>query len=267
MPPEIEAEPPPSTSQIVKERLAEIMCGVVADEIVPPTELEFINNYDDDNICLKELAHKGTENEFMKTFQGDGWSDDTMLCHTANIHGNKDRFITDNLDPNMYMSREISMSPLVRYEKEESDTDCDSEIEQQFRTCMANENKNNNMIDVRILKATDKDSNLYFQLMDSGANKGLTKYRYLLRDYRRIKKIPVSGISENGAACFIIGVGYMDIETDDGSFIRCKMYHAPTCSVTVISPNAIVRGSRGAYTSWIQTSHVVDGMASINFFN
>ena len=172
-----------------------------------------------------------------------------MLCHTVNVHVNKDRFTTNDLDANMYMSKEISLPPLARYEKEESDTDCDSDIEEHFCACMANENKNDNMIDVRILKTTDRDSKLYRQLMDSGANKGLTKYRHLLRDYRRIKKIPVSGISENGAACFIIGVGYMDIETDDGSYIQCKMYHAPTCSVTVISPNAIVRGSRGVYTS------------------
>ena len=103
--------------------------------------------------------------------------------------------------------------------------------------------------------------------MDSGANKGLTKHRHLLKAYRRIKKIPVGGIGENGAACYIIGVGYFDLKTADGSYISCKMYHAPDCSVTVISPNAIVRGSKGKYTSWSQTSHVVEGMAKIEFFN
>ena len=45
------------------------------------------------------------------------------------------------------------------------------------------------------------------------------------------------------------------------------MYHAPECSIIVIPPNAIVQGSSGMYTSWTQTSHVLDGMASITFFN
>ena len=63
--------------------------------------------------------------------------------------------------------------------------------------------------------------------MDSGANKGLTKYRNLLRNYRRIEQITLNGIGENDSACYIIGVGYFDMETTDGSYISCKIYHAP----------------------------------------
>ena len=123
------------------------------------------------------------------------------------------------------------------------------------------------MINVEVLTTEGKYNQQKNKLMDSGANRGLTRYANLLHKYRRIKRIPVTGIGENGAACYIVGVGYMNIETTDGKYIECKMYHAPDCSSTVISPNSIVRGSQGLYTSWTQTSHVVKGMATITFFN
>ena len=106
------------------------------------------------------------------------------------------------------------------------------------------------MIDVRIIRAENSDEK-YSQVMNSGENRGLTKHRNLLRNYRIIKRIPVNGVGENGVACYTIGVGYFDMETIDESYISCKMYHAPEGSVTVISPNATVRGSQGQYSSWI----------------
>ena len=82
------------------------------------------------------------------------------------------------------------------------------------------------MLNVLIL-GVDGDDGENKKLMDSDASRGITKHAHLLHCYRRIKKIPVNGISANGAACYIIGAGYMDIETTDGQYITCKMYHAP----------------------------------------
>ena len=153
----------------------------------------------------------------------------------------------DNIDSKMYTYKQTIIQNEYNqpiYDSREDEDDIQkSIIDDSIRERILNEKKFKTMIDIQILKVEDVDGKLYKHLIDSGANKGLTKYRHLLKNYRRIKQIPVNGIGENGAACYIIGVGYFDMETTDGSYISCKMYHAPECSITVISPNAIVGGS------------------------
>ena len=122
----------------------------------------------------------------------------------------------NKLEKEMYMSKEISIN-----EKNIQDKRLDAEerynnMDTVIRDCLDNEIDHKKMMNIHILKVGGKDEKRFQFLLDSGANRGLTKYSHLLRGYRRIKKIPVNGISDNGAACYIEGVGYIDLETVDG---------------------------------------------------
>ena len=101
--------------------------------------------------------------------------------------------------------------------------------------------------------------------MDGGANTNVTNNKRLLKHYQNIQKIPVTGIG-NGTACYIVGYGFMDILTLQGDWLTIKVYYAPTCSNTIISPNAIVQDHPN-YTSWTQHSHMDIGTATIHFYN
>ena len=101
--------------------------------------------------------------------------------------------------------------------------------------------------------------------MDSGANTNVTNNKCLLKHYQNIQRIPVTGIG-NGPACYITGYGYMDMMTTQGDWLTIKMYYAPSCSNTIISPNAIVQ-DHPFYTSWTQHSHLDEGTATIHFYN
>lgn len=101
--------------------------------------------------------------------------------------------------------------------------------------------------------------------MDGGANTNVTNNKRLLKHYQNIQRVPVTGIG-HGTACYIIGYGYMDILTVQGDWLTIKVYYAPTCSTTIISPNAIVE-DHPYYTSWTQHSHLDDGTATIHFYN
>lgn len=101
--------------------------------------------------------------------------------------------------------------------------------------------------------------------MDGGANTNVTNNKRLLKHYQNIQRIPVTGIG-NGTACYIIGYGFMDILTQQGDWLSIKVYYAPMCSNTIISPNAIVQ-DHPFYTSWTQHSHLDEGTATIHFYN
>ena len=102
--------------------------------------------------------------------------------------------------------------------------------------------------------------------VDSGANTNVTNDKRLLQRYKNIKSIPIAGVGDNGPACYIKGVGYMDIQTTDGNWMSIKTYYAPKCSGTIISPNAIVCDDPDLNT-WHQTSNLDSGKAIISFYH
>ena len=102
--------------------------------------------------------------------------------------------------------------------------------------------------------------------MDGGANTCITNNKNILRNFRNIQHTPVSGIGQTGPACFITGVGTMDLQTEEGDWLPIKVYYAPTCAGTIISPNAIV-DDHPDYTSWTQHSHMDTGMATLSIYN
>ena len=132
----------------------------------------------------------------------------------------------------MYASHNTSVDAGQAECRDDAD-DLQVDLDEVMRDCIKNENMFKTMLNVRLLGVGGDDGENK-KLMDSGANRGITKHAHLLHGYRRIKKIPVSDISANGAACYIVGAGYMDIEITDGEYITCKMYHAPNSSTTVI---------------------------------
>ena len=102
--------------------------------------------------------------------------------------------------------------------------------------------------------------------VDSGANTNVTNDRRLLQRFKNIKSIPIAGVGDNGPACYIKGVGYMDILTTDGTWMSIKTYYAPKCTGTIISPNAIVNDDP-ELNSWHQTSNMESGKATISFYH
>ena len=213
----------------IKELLSEVICGIAEADIHTPMSLDFITEDNDDFNCLTQIAHGSKENEFLKTFKGDGWNDNTKclphhegdeLCDISHVHCNnavvldtKCRYDTTNLNDKIYLTRDTD---LPSQQENRTDKENNRDVTNAIRACLSDEGQNT-MIDIQILRA--ENEKLYKHLMDSGANKGLTKHRHLLKAYRRIKKIPVGGIGENGAACYIIGVGYFDLKTADGFYI------------------------------------------------
>ena len=102
--------------------------------------------------------------------------------------------------------------------------------------------------------------------IDSGANKSVTNDRTILQQFTSITPIPVYGVDSTDIACQLTGWGYVTLQTDSTITLQIKVYYSPTCSGTIISPNAIVRDHR-VFTSWSQTSHLDIGMATIQFFS
>ena len=102
--------------------------------------------------------------------------------------------------------------------------------------------------------------------MDSGANTNVTPDKRLLHQFRYIQSIPINGIDGTGPACSITGEGYFHLQTDAGDYIKIKMYYAPKCSGTIISPNAIV-ADHPNYTNWIQNADFETGISTIKFYN
>ena len=112
---------------------------------------------------------------------------------------------------------------------------------------------------------TAHQTNTPYGQMDGGANTNVTNNKRLLKHYQNIQRIPVTGIGD-GTACYIIGYGYMDLLTLQGDWMSVKVFYAPSCSGTIISPNAIVH-EHPYYTSWTQHSHLDEGTATIHFYN
>ena len=102
--------------------------------------------------------------------------------------------------------------------------------------------------------------------MDGGANTNVTNNKRLIKQYRSIQSIPVTGVGGDGPACLIKGQGFMDILTNEGDWITIKVHYAPRCNGTIISPNAIVEDDP-SYTSWTQHSHLDTGQATIYFYH
>ena len=102
--------------------------------------------------------------------------------------------------------------------------------------------------------------------LDSGANKSVTNVKTLLRDYQDITPIPVYGVEKDEVACHLIGRGFFDLPTSDGTILSICIYYSPECSGTIISPNAVV-WDHPEFTSWTQTSHLDTGVATVTFFN
>lgn len=102
--------------------------------------------------------------------------------------------------------------------------------------------------------------------MDSGANTCVTNDKRLLRHFKNIRRIPVSGVGDNGPACYLTGVGYLDLLTNEGDWLSVKTYYSPSCTGTIISPNAIVH-DHPEFNSWTQTSFMDEGTATIKIFN
>ena len=102
--------------------------------------------------------------------------------------------------------------------------------------------------------------------MDSGANKNVTNDKSIIRNYSPIQPIPIFGVDSRTAACHIIGKGITELNTVDGSNLDVTMYYSPHCAGTILSPNAIVRNSKH-FTSWMQTSHLDTGQATILFYH
>ena len=157
------------------------------------------------------------------------------LCDSAHYDKNNYdhkacSYNTTSLNPCMYAHCEtcIDTSGNTGQETRNDLDDTPPDLDHAIRDCIEGERTSKTMLDVQVLHINDDKNSLLSKLMDRGANRGLTKFAHLLHGYRRIKKIPVNGIGENGAACYIIGVGYMNLETTDGSYITCNMYHAPT---------------------------------------
>ena len=105
------------------------------------------------------------------------------------------------------------------------------------------------------------------KLMDSGANRGLTRHKRLLRDFQHIDPIPVKGIGNNEIACHIKGYGYFDVRTREGEMMSFRMWWSPDCSGTVVSPNSAVTESEGRFTGWCQTAHLDEGSSTMTFFH
>ena len=102
--------------------------------------------------------------------------------------------------------------------------------------------------------------------IDSGANKSVTNDQTILQYFKQITPIPVYGVGTEDVACHLTGYGQLTLHTDSKITLQIKVYYSPTCSGTIISPNAVVRDSP-AFTSWAQTSHLDIGTASVQFFN
>ena len=104
------------------------------------------------------------------------------------------------------------------------------------------------------------------QQMDSGANKNVTNNEKIVRNFVTIKPIPIFGVGNSDAACYITAKGITTLLILDGSHLDIQMYFSNDCSGTIISPNAVVRDSR-VFTSWTQTSHLDTGTAEIQFYH
>ena len=102
--------------------------------------------------------------------------------------------------------------------------------------------------------------------IDSGANKSVTNDKNILQHFKAISPIPVYGVGNDDVACHLTGVGQITLQTDSNTSLQIKVYYSPTCSATILSPNAIVRESH-TFTSWSQTSHLDIGLAVVQFFN
>ena len=104
------------------------------------------------------------------------------------------------------------------------------------------------------------------QQVDSGANRSVTNDKNILQQYRNIKTIPVYGVRDQGAACFLKGQGYLNLQDDNGEWIQTLVYYSPECTGTILSPNAIVKNDP-SLTSWNQTSHMDQNKATIYLYN
>ena len=112
--------------------------------------------------------------------------------------------------------------------------------------------------------------NLQFNLdepqIDSGANKSVTNDRHILQTYKSITPIPVFGVGKDAIACHLLGYGYVTLNTNNHIPLQIRVYYSPSCSGTIISPNAVVRDNK-IFTSWAQISHLDSGTATVQFFN
>ena len=104
------------------------------------------------------------------------------------------------------------------------------------------------------------------QQIDSGANKSVTSDKSILYEYTALSPIPIYGVEKDTIACHIIGKGNADLITMDGSYLTIRLYHAPECAGTIVSPNSIVMDSVN-FTGWSQVSHVSSSTATMTFFN
>ena len=249
------------------------MCDIDNDDTQQYTRLE----------CLKQAGPEetntmiiDTEMEYIQKYHGDGVHDDNKekkeeKCYIHNMTDScLKTFTTNDVIEQAYMTTETQIYTTAVEENPQDDAYEDVGISEEIiHDCIQKQQRCESMLTMNVpcieIKATGASKDK--KLVDSGANRNLTRYRQILKNYRRIRKIPVYGIGPNGAACFIEGVGTIDVYTEEGEIIQTKMYHAPDCSSTIFSPNAFVNGSDNRFTSWTQTSHVVDGMSTITFFN
>ena len=104
------------------------------------------------------------------------------------------------------------------------------------------------------------------QQMDSGANRSVTDDISILLNYHSIQPIPIYGVNKEHIACYIQGYGNTVLHTIDNNTITIRLYYAPECAGTILSPNAIVTNNN-FFTGWIQTSHMDSQTGTITFFN
>ena len=197
-------------------------------------DVEFLQNYNDKMItCLTQLQQRDKEAEFLKEHCGDGWHDeapnkpekedqylkkhcgdgwiDSPICNMTKCKDHeKGTYDMSKINPCMYNSKEISINKdqntashhqqTDHDKRDDSESDCLSDA---MRNCLFNEKSHKTMINVKVLTTEGKYNQQKNKLMDSGANRGLTRYANLLHKYRRIKRIPITGIGENGAATLL----------------------------------------------------------------
>ena len=102
--------------------------------------------------------------------------------------------------------------------------------------------------------------------LDSGTNKNAIDNKTRLRDYVTITAIPDYGVEKKEIACHLIGHGYFDLPSSNGSILSISIYYSPEYSSTITSPNAVV-WDHPHFTSWSQTRYLDTSSANVTFFN
>jgi hypothetical protein len=76
--------------------------------------------------------------------------------------------------------------------------------------------------------------------VDGGANRSITNDSANLRNYKNIKKYPMSGVAAGEAALICTGVGYLPWQADTGEVVLVRCYYSPDAADTILSPTDIV---------------------------